>query len=96
METGTMSHFYTVMRGMGHDITRCGSRASGAKTVAASWRGAVQTRVFIDEDGNDAFSVELIKWRGAGIHKVLATGTFGSEEGVELHCNHMVAKEWVA
>jgi hypothetical protein len=72
-----MSHFYGTLQGQRGEATRCGSKASGITTVAASWKGAVEVSVFVDEQGRDCFSVAQRTWRGAGVSHVIAEGVIG-------------------
>lgn len=72
-----MSHFYGSLHGSRGEATRCGTKNSGLTTTAASWSGAVQTRLYQNSDGEDCYVVELTPWRGAGVSQVLARGLVG-------------------
>lgn len=49
-------------------------------THAASWSGAVQTRVWIDNDGNTRYSVDLVPWHSAGRREHVASGMLNEVE----------------
>ena len=73
-----MSHFYGTLQGNRGQATRCGSKASGIETVAASWQGCVRVRVWYDADsGQDRFSVEQDRWHSAGIRQPIQEGIIG-------------------
>lgn len=73
-----MAHFYGTLNGSGKTAgTRCGTKNSGMETIAASWQGAVQTRLYVDDDGVDCALVSLVPWRGEGVKKVLYNGPVG-------------------
>jgi hypothetical protein len=76
-----MSHFYGTLRGSRGEATRCGSRASGVSAVAASWKGAVHVRVYVNAAGLDAYEIELTPWHGEGVRRSLASGVFEGQEG---------------
>lgn len=72
-----MSHFYGTVQGNRGKESRGGSQASGVETHAASWKGAVRTVLFIDDQGRDCFRVEQVPWRGVGVYETLAEGVIG-------------------
>lgn len=72
-----MSHFYGTLNGQAGEVTRCGSKNSGLRTIAASWQGAVQVDLYA-QDGKDFARVSLTKWRGAGDDVVLYDGPVGA------------------
>ena len=75
-----MSHFYGSLHGSRGKATRCGTKSSGYEAIAASWQGAVETRLWHDEDtGLDMARVSLIPWHGAGVSKVLYEGPVRGE-----------------
>lgn len=75
-----MSHFYGTMKGTRGMATRCGTKASGMTTVAASWNGAIRTEVFHDAaTGQDRFRILETRWHGAGTDRVIAEGIIGGE-----------------
>ena len=70
-----MSHFYGVLEGSRGQATRCGTKRSGMQATAASWRGAVDVRLWHDEEtGEDCYSVSLIPWHGHGRSQELSSG----------------------
>jgi len=68
-----MAHFYGVLNGSRGEATRCGTKSSGLTSIAASWAGAVQTRLFI-RDGIDYAEVSLRPWQGSGSNRILYCG----------------------
>src|SRR5512145_448179 len=74
-----MAKYYGVLEGSAKKVaTRCGSASSGLVTIAASWSGAVQVRLY-EEDGVEMASVSLIPWHGAGTTRTLYTGPVNGE-----------------
>lgn len=69
-----MSTFYGTIKGTRGEATRCGSKASGIKTVAASWKGAVETTLQENEDGATVAEVWLIPWHGEGVRHLIYRG----------------------
>lgn len=70
-----MSHFYGTLEGNRGEATRCGTKASGIETYAASWSGAVRVHVYYDEDRKEDWArVSLVRWRGSGSEKLLYHG----------------------
>ena len=75
-----MSHFYgsipisarkTVTTARGH-------KSTGIETRAASWAGAIQTRLWHDVGtGEDRFMVFQTQHHGAGVEEILAQGIVG-------------------
>ncbi len=74
-----MSHFYSVIRGQAGAATRCGSKGSGLRTVAASWAGAVSVRMYVDQNGLDCFIVTQNRWEGVGVSREIARGIVGGD-----------------
>lgn len=74
-----MSHFYGTLQGSRGQATRCGTRASGVTTVAASWAGAVECEVY-ERDGEDRVRVEFIPWQGNGTRRELYDGPINPVE----------------
>lgn len=73
-----MSHFYGTLKGTRGEATRCGSKSSGLRVVAASWSGAIAVLVWHDDaTGRDCFSVEQIPWHSHGERRDLAHGYLG-------------------
>jgi len=70
-----MAHFYGTVDGRSRtEGTRCGTRSSGLRTVAASWAGAVQVNLYIDENGADCCEIRFIRWEGCGTDKLVYDG----------------------
>lgn len=75
-----MSHFYGTVRGSRGEASRTGGKGSGMNTVAASWSGAVETRLYVcAKTGRDMFEVRQIPWSGQGVSEVIARGVIGEE-----------------
>lgn len=81
-----MSHFYGTLDGQAGRATRCGSKSSGLQSASASWKGAIQVRLY-HENGKDHFVVEQIPWQGSGIKEVIATGVLGETSKQETKPN---------
>ncbi len=78
-----MSHFYGTLQGTRGKATRCGAKSSGITTQAASWSGAIETRLYFDEEtGKDMFEVYMIPWHGRGESQMLVRGEVGIRESV--------------
>lgn len=77
-----MSHFYGVLNGNRGRATRQGTKQSGLKTIAASWKGCITMELYIDEQGRDCFVVRQDTWHSVGIMQEIAKGIIGvsSEE----------------
>ena len=60
-----MSHFYCVVHSdRKRPVTACSRKTTGTQTVAAGWRGAVETTLAHDEKtGRDTYVVRLIPWQ---------------------------------
>lgn len=75
-----MAHFLGKVSGQRGTASRLGTKNSGLVTVAASWEGAVSTRLFYDEKtGRNMAEVMLTPWRGVGVEKVLYLGPVGGK-----------------
>lgn len=72
-----MSHFYGTLQGTRGEATRCGTKNSGIRTIAASWKGAIAVYVYQDEQGRDCFKVEQRPWHGSGVSREIANGVIG-------------------
>jgi hypothetical protein len=74
-----MSKFYGKIPAWGSarrtDATSRGH--NGIVTQAASWDGAVEVRLFLDEEGKTRFRVYQTKWEGHGVEKPIAEGVVG-------------------
>lgn len=77
-----MSHFYGTLQGSRGEATRCGTKHSGVTTVAASWKGCIQVRVWYDEKTKtDKYLICQEPWQGHGISESIASGTLGEKKG---------------
>lgn len=74
-----MAHFYGEVEGSRQPVHRLGTADSGLRVVAASWQGAVSTRLY-EMDGVDYAKVSLIPWEGNGITRVLYNGPINPEK----------------
>ena len=45
-----MAQYFGTMQGNKAEITRCGSKKSGFRTVAASYTGAVEVNIWYNDD----------------------------------------------
>lgn len=69
-----MAHFYGKVSGSAKtEATRLGRKDTGLVTVAASWSGAVQVRLY-HVDGEDRACVKLVPWHGKGVYHTLYDG----------------------
>jgi hypothetical protein len=68
-----MAHFYGSAQGHRGQASRLGSKASGLDVVAASWQGAVTTRLY-ERDGVDMALVSLSRWHSQGTERILYHG----------------------
>ena len=83
-----MSHFYGTMQGARGDVTRCGAKGSGLDVCAASWRGAIHTRLWHDDaTGVDMVCVYRAPWRGVGVRETLYEGPIhpGDQATIDAH-----------
>jgi hypothetical protein len=69
-----MAHFYGTLQGNRGKATRCGTRASGVTTVAASYSGAVRCETYVNSVGRDCVRVNLVPWLGCGVTQALYDG----------------------
>ena len=81
---GIMAHFYGTLKGNRGEASRLGTKASGIRTTAASWEGAVQV-LLTHEDGVDTAYVSLIPWNGKGTNKVLYSGPVSGKANETPH-----------
>lgn len=71
-----MSKLYGVMRGAArNEVTRRGHRE--IRATVASWNGAIQTSIYIDDQGVEHYAVSQIPWHGAGVSRGIETGIVG-------------------
>ncbi len=76
-----MSHFYGTLNGSRGEATRCGTKQSGVRTIAASWKGAIQVDLFHHSDGTDRFEIRMIPWENVGEQMLIACGKVGELGG---------------
>jgi hypothetical protein len=69
-----MAHFFGKLQGARGEATRLGHKSTGLDVTAASWEGAVHTRLHHGQDGHDYAVVELIPWNGSGVTRELYRG----------------------
>lgn len=69
-----MAHFYGTIKGGRGEASRLGHKSTGLHTVAASWSGAVEVDLYVNEEGVDCARVYLTPWKGKGIHKEIYEG----------------------
>ena len=70
-----MAHFYGEVKGRAGEASRLGTKATGIKTVAASWQGGVDVNLWHRDDLNeDWVEVYMIRWNGEGTNKLLYRG----------------------
>lgn len=68
-----MAHFYGELQGSRGEATRLGSKASGLRTLAASYQGAVSVRLY-ERNGVDYAAVSLVPHHGLGTRRTLYDG----------------------
>lgn len=68
-----MARFYGTIRGNRGETSRLGHESGGLTTRAASWSGAVETHLYVNE-GTDYARVELTRHNGAGTNKLIYEG----------------------
>ena len=68
-----------MLQGQRGKASRLGSVSSGLDVTAASWSGAVRTRLYV-RDGVDWVTVELMRWHGSGTERELYSGPVGRPE----------------
>lgn len=80
-----MSQFHGTLEGQSRTrATRRGGKNSGIKVQAASWAGAIETRIFVDSQGIECFEVSMIPWKSRGDARVIASGIVGKAGSVEF------------
>lgn len=81
-----MAHFYGTLQGARGQASRLGTKASDLLAVAASWEGAVSTKVYFNDDaGCDYARVMLIPWHGNGTSRVLYDGPVSGKNAPDTH-----------
>lgn len=89
-----MSHFYGKIQGTKGEATRCGAKSSGLETIAASWRGAVNTTLYHDEDtGVDMAVVALTKWHSVGTYRELYRGPVNPDDQAKIDAHAARTKD---
>lgn len=68
-----MAEFYGTLQGARGEATRLGHKSSGITTTAASWKGAIRTRLY-DVEGVTNAVIELTPWHGTGEYRELYRG----------------------
>lgn len=69
-----MARFLGRVQGSRGPAQRLGDKGRGLTTTAASWSGAISTRLYVDGEDRDCAEVTVHQWRGAGPFKVLYDG----------------------
>jgi len=78
-----MSHFYGSIPTSARktEPTARGHKNTGLKTRAASWSGAIETRLFHNPaTGLDEFEIHQTTHHGAGVYRLLAKGVVGQTD----------------
>jgi hypothetical protein len=70
-----MARFFGSTQGERGEAHRLGHRSMNV--TAASWKGAIQVQLWIDDDGVEHYRVERTSWQGSGRDKARVI-----EEGV--------------
>jgi hypothetical protein len=75
-----MAHFRGTIKGVRGEASRLGTKASGLTANIASWQGAVDVRLWHDEEtGQDMAEVSLSLHHGVGTNRVLYSGPVNGE-----------------
>lgn len=69
-----MARYLGTVQGARGEASRLGHQSSGLRTVAASWKGAIETRLYADEHDKDCCSIEARPWHGRGPQRLLYDG----------------------
>jgi len=74
-----MSHFYGSIPTSARSTTPTarGHASTGLVTNAASWKGAIQVELHVDEEGRDCYCVTQVAHQGQGRLRILAEGILG-------------------
>ncbi len=74
-----MSHFYAAIPTSARRTipTACGHKSTGVTAYAASWRGRISVRLYVNDEGEDMFSVYMEPHNGKGDSERLAVGMVG-------------------
>ena len=77
-----MAHFLGSVRGTRGEVSRLGGKDSGVSVTAASWQGAVVTRLYVDATtGKDFAVIELTPWHGRGASLEIYRGPVDGKKG---------------
>ena len=73
-----MAHFYGVVKGARGTASRVGHKSSDLTTTAASWDGAIETKIyFCNDDKINKYIVYQTPWKGQGLSRTIAEGIIG-------------------
>lgn len=72
-----MSHFYGTLRGA-TTVTKPGTPKSGLTAIAASYRGAIEVTLWVNEAGTDCYRITQRPWQGEGVSREIAVGVLGT------------------
>jgi hypothetical protein len=84
-----MAHFYGTLQGSRGQATRCGTKASGMRAIAASWNGSIVTGLSYNPDAPnsdrlDVADVGVQPWHGKGQSIALYRGPAGGAFNVYI------------
>ena len=74
-----MSHFYGSIPVSARRTVPTARAHSHLVTRAASYQGAIEVELSIDENGVDVYCVRQTSHQGKGVHKIIAQGMVGIE-----------------
>jgi len=76
-----MAHYYGTVEGNGRTkASRTGTKKTEIRTIAASWDGAVEVKMWWDYHNNcNRYEVKQVPWHGSGCNKIIDTGIVGEE-----------------
>ena len=81
-----MSRFYGILPSHStarkHDATARGHATTGMQAEACAWGGKIVTRLWVDDDGVDRFTVQMVSHHGAGDARFIADGIVGDAQSV--------------
>ena len=75
-----MAHFYASIPTSARKTvpTARGHKSTGVTTLACSWNGAIETRVWYDaKTENDVFEVSMVSHQGSGDTRCIGSGIVG-------------------
>lgn len=76
----TLSHFYASIPASARKTvpTARGHKSTGVTTLACSWNGAIEVRVWYDaKTENDVFEVSMVSHKGSGETRCIGSGIVG-------------------